>query len=116
MPRRPKFKIRIRCNTCNDYTQSIEPIIINKESGNLFYIKAVCAICNKFKTKYLNKKQIRLLPDEIKSAPDDSAFNNTVIRNREEIPLLTLIPLIVSNRSNMYTFQRINWYIYNRNL
>ena len=90
MPRRPRFEIRIRCNTCNDYMQSIEPFIINKKPGYLFFIKAVCVICNKFKTKYLNKEQIRLLPDEIKSAPDDSDFNNIVVRNREEIPLLTL--------------------------
>ena len=101
MPRRPRFEIRIRFNTCNDYTQLIEPIIINKESDNQFFIKAVCVICNKFKTKYLNKEQIRLLPDELKSAPDDSTFNNTVVRNRVEIPLLTLIPLIASGRSNM---------------
>ena len=101
MPRRPKLEIRIRSNTCKDYTQLLEPIIRNKEPGNLFYIKAVCTIWYKFKTKYLNKEQIRLLPDQMKYAPDDSTFNNTLVRNRKEIPLLTLIPLIAIDRSNM---------------
>ena len=99
MPIRRKFEIRVHCNTCKVYTQSIEPIIIDKESGNQFYIKAVCSICNNFKAKYLNREQIRLLPDEMKSAPDDSTFNNTVVRNKEVIPLLFLIPLILSGIS-----------------
>ena len=64
MPRRPNNEIRLRYNTCREFTQSINPIIIKKEKNNRFHIKAECSICNKFKTKYLNIEQEKLLPDE----------------------------------------------------
>ena len=63
MPRRQNLETRICCNICNDYTQSIEPVIIKTESVNRFHFKAVCAICNKFKTKYLNIEQFKAIPD-----------------------------------------------------
>ena len=31
MPRRPNNEIRLRCNTCKEFTQSINPTIIKKE-------------------------------------------------------------------------------------
>ena len=61
MPRRQVNESLIRCNTCKNYTQCIEPVVIKKEFGNRFYFKAVCAICNKFMIKYLNLKQVKAL-------------------------------------------------------
>ena len=61
------------------------------KTNNRFYIKAVCSICNKFKTKYLNIEQVHLLPDKIKNAPDNSTFTVTIERNGGIIPLLPLI-------------------------
>ena len=66
MPRRQNYEIRLRCKNCRQFTQSINPIIIKNETNNRFHIKAVCSICNKFKTKYLIIEQVNLLPDEIK--------------------------------------------------
>ena len=96
MPRRPNLEIRLRCKTCKEFTQSINPIIIKKETNNRFYIKAVCLICNKFKTKYLNIEQINLLPDEIRNAPDNTTFTDTIERNGGIIPLLSLIGAIAA--------------------
>ena len=79
MRRRPNYEIRLRCTNCKEFTQSINPIIIKKESNNRFHIKAVCLICNKFKTKYLNIEQVNLLPDEIKNAPDNTTFTDNII-------------------------------------
>ena len=92
MPRRQNIETHIRCNTCKNYTQSIEPVVIKKkESGNRFYFKAVCVICNKFKIKYLNLEQVKALPNKIKDSDDGSTFTNTIIRNNE---ILSIIPLI----------------------
>ena len=96
MPRKPSLEIRLRCNKCKKYTQSTNPIIINKEVGNRFYIKTVCSICNKYKNKYLNIKQVNLLPDEIKQAPDNTTFTDTIERNGGIIPLLPLIGAIAA--------------------
>ena len=72
MPRGLNYENRIRCKTCKNYTQSIEPVDIKNESGNRFYFKAVCVICNKFKTKYLNLEQVKAVPNEIISSVDGS--------------------------------------------
>ena len=63
MPRRHNLKIISRCNTCKEFTQSINLIIITMETNNRFYIKAVFSICNKFKTEYVKIEQINVLPD-----------------------------------------------------
>ena len=51
----------------------------------------MCSIANKLKTKYLNIKQVNLLPDEIRNAPDNTTFTNSIERNGGSIPLLPLI-------------------------
>ena len=91
MPRRKNNQTHICCNTCKIYTQSIEPVDIRKESGNRFHFKAMCIICNKFKNKYLNLEQVKLLPDEIRDSDDGSIFTNTIIRNDEILPIIPLI-------------------------
>ena len=93
MPRKQVYGTRICCHTSKNYTQCIEPVIINKESGNRFHFKAVCAICNKFKNKYLNLEQVKVLPNEILDSDDGSIFTNTIIHNNE---ILHIIPLIGS--------------------
>ena len=65
MPRLPRLEISLKCLKCNDFTQTIGPIIITKLTENRYYIKAICSICNKFKSKFLNKEQIKLLSNEI---------------------------------------------------
>ena len=42
-------ELRLKCNHCKDYTQSVGPIILKKEKGNRFHIRAICIICNKQK-------------------------------------------------------------------
>ena len=95
MPRRLNYETRIRCHTCQNYTQSIEPVILKKEFGSRFHFKAVCAICNKFKTKYLNLEQVKVLPNEIKDSIDGSTFTNTIERNGILISIIPLISTIV---------------------
>ena len=58
MPRKQSSEVRLYCLKCKDYTQSIEPIIIKKDVGCRFHIKAMCSICNKFKTKFLNLEHL----------------------------------------------------------
>ena len=96
MPRRKSLETHIRCNTCKNYTQCIEPVDIRKEAGNRFHFKAVCIICNKFKVKYLNLEQVKALPIEIRNSDDGSTFTNTIVRNDEIIPIIPLIePLVM---------------------
>ena len=52
MPQSPNREIRLRCNTCKEFTQSINSIIIKKETNNRFHIIVVWSICNEFQTKY----------------------------------------------------------------
>ena len=59
MPRRLNYETRICCHTYKHFTQFIEPIKLKTEFGSRFHFKAVCAICNKFKTKYLNLEQVK---------------------------------------------------------
>ena len=91
MPRQPNLEIRLKCLKCNDFTQTINPIIITKLTENRYFIKAICSICNKFKSKFLNKEQIKLLPNKIQQVADNTTFNNTIERNGG---FITLIPLI----------------------
>ena len=96
MPRTRNFDVRLYCINCKESTQSINPISIITVATNRFHIKAMCYICNKFKTKFLNKEQIKLLPKEIRESEDGSNFNKNVIIEGTAIPLLALIPLVIS--------------------
>ena len=59
----------------------------------------MCYISHKFKTKFLNKEQIKLLPKEIRESEDGSTFNNNVTIEGTAIPLLALIQLVVAGIS-----------------
>ena len=41
MPRKQSSKVRLYCTKCKDYTQSIKHIIIKKDVGSRFHMKAV---------------------------------------------------------------------------
>ena len=56
------------------------------------------SICNKFKTKFLNLVQVKLLPDEIKNSVDNLTFTNTIERNGG---ILQIIPLIMAVTSGI---------------
>ena len=99
MPRTRNVDVRLYCINCKEYTHSISPISIIKVATNRFHIKAMCYICNKFKTKFLNKEQIKHLPDEIRNATDNSTFNDTIERNGGIIPLIFLIGAIAAGIS-----------------
>ena len=99
MPRKENSEVRLYCLKCKDFTQSIGPIIISKLIKNIYHIKARCSICNKFKSKFLNHEQINLLPDEIKNSPENSTFNNDIIRDGKALPPLALIPLVIAGIS-----------------
>ena len=58
MPQRPNFEIRLRCTTCKEFIQSINPIIIKTIANKRFHNNGVCSICNKFKIKYLKIEQV----------------------------------------------------------
>ena len=59
----------------------------------------MCSICHKFKTKFLNKEQITLLPKEIPESEDGSTFNNNVAIEGAAILLLALIPIVIAGIS-----------------
>ena len=99
MPRKESSEVRLYCLKCKDYTQFIEPIIIKMDVGIRFHIKAMCSICNKFKSKFLNLEQVKLLPDEIKNSFDGSTFTNTIERNGGIIPIIPLIAAIAAGVS-----------------
>ena len=99
MPKKYSSEIGLYCVKCKDYTQSIEPIVVKKEESNRYHIKALCLICNKFKTKFLNLDQVKLLPNEIRESENGLTFKNTIIRDGKALPLLALIPLIIAGIS-----------------
>ena len=99
MPRKETLEVRLYCFKCKDFTQSINPITVSKLIKNRYHIKARCSICNKFKSYLLNYEQIKVLPDEIKTAPENSTFNNDTIRDRKALPLLAIIPLVIAGIS-----------------
>ena len=51
--------------------------------------------CNKLKTKFLNKDQIKLLPKEIRESEDCWTFNNNVTLDGKALLLLALVPMII---------------------
>ena len=99
MARKPNSENRLKCANCKDYTQTINPIIINKLTENRYHIKAVCSICNKFKPKFLNKEQIMFLPNEIQQATNNTTFTNTIERNGGLLPIIPLIGAIAAGIS-----------------
>ena len=101
MPRLRSTEIKLKCSYCNELTQTKQPIIIKKETGNKYHIKAYCAICNKQKNKYLNMAQIELLTNEIKNAPDNTSYNNFIIMNGGSLPLLNTLGAILSGKPNI---------------
>ena len=56
----------------------------------------MCYICNKFKTIFLNTEQIKLLQNEIRESEDGSNFTNNVTIDRNALPLLALVPMIIA--------------------
>ena len=59
----------------------------------------MCSICNKFKTKFLNLEQVKLLPNEIRESENGSTIKNTIIRDGKALSLLALIPLVIAGIS-----------------
>ena len=59
----------------------------------------MCSICNKFKTKFLNLEQVKLLPKQVRESEDGSTFNNNVTIDGKALPLLALIPLVIAGIS-----------------
>ena len=66
---------------------------------NRYRIKAIISICNKFKSKFLNKEQIKLLPNEIQQATNNTTFTNTIERNGGLLPIIPLICAIAAGIS-----------------
>ena len=95
MPRTRNLEVQLYCINFKEYTQSTSPISIIKVATNRFHIKAMCFICHKFKTKFLNKEQIKLLPNELRESENGSTFNDAIIREGEALPLLALVPIII---------------------
>ena len=94
----------MKCNHCKEYTQSIGPIIIKKERGNRFHIRAICIICNKQKNKYLNKAQVDILPPELKDAEDYKTFvDNIDTKSGGIIPILPVIAAIAAGITALST-------------
>ena len=95
MPRSANKETRLMCNHCKDLTPSINPIIIIKESDKIYRMSAYCGKCKNYKpAKILNPTQIKLLPQEIKSATFMKVFVNQIEREGGAIPFGLLIPLI----------------------
>ena len=97
-------ELRLRCFYCKDYTQSISPVIIKKERGNRFHIRATCIVCNKQKVKYLNKHQVDILPDEIKDSEDNTTFvDNIKAKHGGIVPLIPIIAAICAGITALST-------------
>ena len=62
-------------------------------------MKAMCSICNKFKTKVLNLEHLKLLPKEIRESKDGSTFNNNVTIEGKVLQLFALVPMIIAGIS-----------------
>ena len=56
------------------------------------------------KSKFLNHEQIKLQTDEIKNSPDNSTVKDTIMRDGKALPLLALIPLIITGISALTSF------------
>ena len=88
------------CNHCKDLTNSINPIIIIKESDKIYRMSAYCGKCKNYKpAKILNPFQIKLLPNEIKAATFMKVFVDQIEREGGMIPLNLLLPLITAGIS-----------------
>ena len=99
MPRKQSPDVRLYCYKCNNYTQSIELIVIKKDVSNRLHIKAMCLICYKFKTKFLNLEQVKLLPNEIKNSVDNLTFTNNIKRNGGILLIISLIATVAAGIS-----------------
>ena len=71
----------------------------NINVGSRYHMKAMCSICNKFKTKVLNLEHLKLLPKEIRESKDGSTFNNNVTIEGKVLQLFALVPMIIAGIS-----------------
>jgi hypothetical protein len=92
------MEVRIKCKTCKDYTQSVDPSSIKKVSKNFYLIKVRCAICGNLKYKKLNEAQRKILPQDIINIPENLERNSFETAGGI-IPLLALIPAIAAGIS-----------------
>ena len=104
MVRNTSNELRLKCNYCKEFTQSLGRIIFKKERGNRFHIRATCVICNKQKSKYLNKAQVDILPPELKDAEDNKTFvDNIETKTGGIIPILPVIAAIAAGITALST-------------
>ena len=61
MPKTINVKVKLYFINCKENTQNKSLISIIIVAKNRFYIKAMCFIWNKVKTKFLNKNKVKLL-------------------------------------------------------
>jgi hypothetical protein len=99
MPRKSNSDVGISCNYCGEHTQSIEPIIIKRTDENRYYVKSKCIICEKMKNKFLNKKQIKLLPDDIRNIEIGKEVTNNIVKEGKLLPLIPLLGAIFAGVS-----------------
>ncbi len=55
----------IYCYRCDKYTNTYEPIIINRTRNNLMKLTGMCSSCNLAKTKFLSSNIRKLLPYDL---------------------------------------------------
>jgi hypothetical protein len=96
MPKAKSTELKIKCKTCNNFTECQEPVIIKRYGLNKFNIKTVCAICKCLKSKTLNEMQRKILPEEILTMIEKSEVVNNITREGKILPLLPILGLILS--------------------
>jgi hypothetical protein len=99
MPKSKSSELRINCKTCNEFTESQEPVIIKKYGKNKFNIKTVCAVCKGIKSKILNEMQRKILPNEILEMPENSEVVNKIEKEGKFLPLIPLLGAIFAGVS-----------------
>ena len=89
----------LKCSRCKAITETKEPICFSRSGNNKYHITGTCVICNKLKSKVMNKHQRMCLPEEIIKMQIGSRITNNIERNGGILPIIPLIGAIAAGIS-----------------
>jgi hypothetical protein len=89
---------QIFCYRCNKFTNTCEPIVINRTLNNKLKISGICCDCNLAKSKFISSEIRRLLPYDLVFNTDShrTFINNIETFNKKIMPIFPMVDKIIN--------------------
>ena len=82
------------CSHCNDFTRSVEPVMVRYQDINQFHVRVLCANCYYTKAKYLSPSELQRLPPIFNTLPFRNNYMKYLKLDKSSKHITEIFPLI----------------------